>query len=82
MPPQQNHDPRRQKARDRSLILLMIGFALLMPPFARIFHLEGKLGGLPVTVVFLFAVWAALIAGAALLSRRLGDEGTKEIDGS
>lgn len=62
---------RRRKARDRSFVLTLLGVALLLPPAAGLFQLEGKLFGLPATLIYLFAVWAGLIAGAGLIARRL-----------
>jgi choline-glycine betaine transporter len=64
---------RHRKIRDRALILQLVGLILLMPPVAGVFHLNSTIAGLPFTVVYLFAVWAFLIAGAAALSRRLRD---------
>ena len=63
---------RHRKTRDRAMILPLIGLILLTPPVAGIFQLDAKIAGLPFTGVYLFAVWAALIVGTALLSRRLG----------
>ncbi len=62
---------RNRKVRDRALILPLVGLLLFTPPVAGIFELEAKLGGVPFVLVYLFAVWAALIAGAAALARRL-----------
>jgi hypothetical protein len=62
---------RHRKARDRALILPLVGALLFTPPVAGIFELEAKIGGVPFLLIYLFAVWAALIAGAAALSRRL-----------
>ena len=66
---------RRHKTRDRSLILLLTGLILLMPPLAGGFHLEAKIAGVPATLVYVFAVWTLLIIGAAVLALRL-----REID--
>ena len=73
---------RHRKTRDRALVLPLIGLMLLLPPAAGIFHLEYKLFGVPFTLIYLFTVWALLIAGAAALSRRLrnGDEATEMPD--
>ena len=65
---------RRQKTRDRAIVLPLIGLALFVPPVAAIFQLDARIAGLPLTAVYLFGVWAALIIGAALLSRELRDE--------
>lgn len=56
---------------DRSFILTLVGALLLTPPLAGIFQLDIRLLGVPFTGVYLFVVWAALIVGTALLSRRL-----------
>jgi hypothetical protein len=68
------------KVRDRALILPLVGALLLLPPLAGIFQLEVLVFGLPFTAVYLFAVWAFLIAGAALLAPRL--QGSSAVDQS
>ena len=67
---------RNQRTRDRALILLVLGVVLLLPPIARVFQLDGKIGGIPIALVYVFAVWGMLIAGTFLLARRL-----READG-
>ena len=62
---------RERKNHDRALILPLVGLILLTPPVAVIFQLDAKLGGIPVALAYVFLVWAGLIAGAAVLSRRL-----------
>lgn len=62
---------RDSKARDRALVLPLVGALLLISPLAGIFQLDAKLGGVPFTLIYLFAVWAVLIVGAAALSRHL-----------
>lgn len=62
---------RERKNQDRALVLPIVGLILLTPPVAAIFQLEGKIGGIPVALVYVFVVWAGLIAGAAILSRHL-----------
>ena len=59
------------KARDRAIILPLIGLALLTPPLGGIFQLDIKIAGVPFTLVYLFVIWAALIACAWALSRHL-----------
>lgn len=63
-----------RKARDRAIILLAVGLALLFPPFAGIFQLDTRIAGVPFTALYLFVVWGLLIAGAAALSRRLSED--------
>lgn len=64
---------RHRKARDRALILPAVGAVLFLPPVARIFEIDVRIGGVPLVVIYLFAVWAALIVGAAALSHRLSE---------
>ena len=64
-------DRKRRKTRDRAMIVLLLGLVLLMPPVAGIFELESRVLGLPATLLYLFAVWAGLIALTAVLSRAL-----------
>ena len=63
-----------RKTRDRALILLILGVMLLLSPLASIFEVQGRVLGLPVIWLYIFAVWGLLIAGAAWLSSRLGEE--------
>ena len=62
-----------RKARDRAIALVIAGAVLLLPPVAGIFLVDGRVGGLPTPVVYIFVVWIALIAGAFALSRPLLD---------
>jgi hypothetical protein len=68
-------DPDRplsdRKISDRALILPLIGSLLLLPPLAGLFQLDIRVLGIPFTALYLFAVWATLIAAAAALARRL-----------
>ena len=64
---------RDSKVRDRALVLPLVGALLLISPLAGIFLLEAKPAGIPFTLIYLFTVWALLIAAAATLSRRLRD---------
>jgi hypothetical protein len=71
----ESHNPNRplsdRKISDRALVLLLVGCLLLTPPLAAIFQLDIRVMGIPFTGFYLFAVWGVLIAGAAMLSRRL-----------
>lgn len=62
---------RARKARDRALVLVAFGLILLLPPIAGIFHVETKIFSIPATLIYVFVVWAALIAAAAFISRPL-----------
>ncbi len=63
-----------RKSRDRALILFLAGLLLVTPPVGGIFQLDLKIAGVPFTLIYLFAVWAVLILGTALLARRLNTE--------
>lgn len=61
----------RRKVRDRSMMLVLIGSAMLMPPLIGVSLVEGTVAGIPVPLIYVFAVWSALIAGSAALARPL-----------
>ncbi len=67
------HQRRARRTRDRALVLLLLGLVLLLPPVAQIFHLDSKIAGIPVTLLYLFTVWAVLIVGTAWLAPRLSE---------
>lgn len=60
-----------RKIRDRSIALLLVGTILLLPPIAGISLTDGKIAGVPVSLLYIFVVWAFLIVGAAILARPL-----------
>ncbi len=63
----------RRKVRDRSIVLVLVGTVALLPPVAGISLTDGSIGGIPVPLLYVFVIWAGLIAGAALLGRALLD---------
>lgn len=63
---------RDARARDGALLLPLAGLLLFSPPLISLFASEARVFGAPVAVVYLFATWAALVAVAFALSRRLG----------
>ena len=67
-----------RKTRDRSMALVLVGTVLLMPPLAGSMLIDGKIGGIPIPLLAIFAVWAALIAGAAALSSQLREADTQD----
>ncbi|HET7409611.1 MAG TPA: hypothetical protein VFJ13_05380 [Paracoccaceae bacterium] len=70
---------RHRKARDRAAILTLVGAILFLPPVAGVFRVDATVAGVPLLVVCIFGVWAALIAGAAALAPRLrAAEGTED----
>ena len=53
--------------------LIIGGILLLVSPLAGISQLDAKPFGVPFTLIYLFTVWAVLIAGACILATRLRD---------
>jgi len=72
-PAQTDQPVRYDKVRDRALVLPLLGILLLVSPLAGISQLDAKPFGVPFTLIYLFSVWAVLIAGACALARRLRD---------
>lgn len=71
-------DPRdtlllQRKPRDRSMVLVMVGIALLTPPGIGVSLIDAKIAGLPVPLLYLFGVWGLLIVAALLLAGPLGE---------
>lgn len=71
-PPGARTEPRR--TREAALILPVIGLALFTPPLIQLFASDLSVVGAPLIVVYIFAVWAALIIAARIMSRRLTAE--------
>lgn len=79
---------RRRKIRDRSMVLVLVGVTLFMPPAIGVSLIDGRIAGLPVPLLYVFGVWALLILAALLLARPLGETdgspsaaGTADTDG-
>jgi hypothetical protein len=69
-----DHDITQQpsrRARDRSIVILMVGVALLMPPIAPAVLMDDRVFGLPLPLLYIFVVWAGLIVCAIMNSRAL-----------
>ncbi|MEM9783402.1 MAG: hypothetical protein AAF899_13120 [Pseudomonadota bacterium] len=60
-----------RRARDAAMALPVLGLFLLASPLTAAFAIEGRILGVPVVVVYVFAVWALLIYGAYQIGRRL-----------
>ncbi|KRA42616.1 hypothetical protein ASD80_09260 [Devosia sp. Root635] len=58
------------------LLLTVLGAALMLPPLVFVFDQPIAHFGIPQIVFYLFAVWALLIAGTALLTHALPPEGS------
>jgi hypothetical protein len=59
-----------QGFRDIAAILPVAIVLLLTPPLIRIFATPTTLGGIPLIVVYIFAVWATVILIAIVVARR------------
>ncbi|WP_332813041.1 hypothetical protein [Ramlibacter sp.] len=64
----------RQRLRSAAVVLPFLGAFLLLPPFLPLFTARVQVLGMPLIVVYIFGVWAALIGLAWWLARRIGGE--------
>lgn len=69
--------------RDAATLLPVTAAILLLPPFILVFAAPVLISGVPLIVIYLFGVWAAVVFLAWLLARRLakadaGAEGEAE----
>jgi uncharacterized RDD family membrane protein YckC len=64
------HD-RGQGVRDLAGVLPYAAILLLMPPIILIFTAPVQIAGIPLIVVYLFGVWALIVAGAFVVAERL-----------
>lgn len=64
----------RRKLEASMLVLAVFGALLLLPPLVYVFNQPISHFGVPQIVIYLFAVWLALIVGTALLTRALPRE--------
>jgi hypothetical protein len=68
----------RHKLESASLFLTILAAMLITPPLVLVFQVDGRFLGIPAEVVYLFVAWAAMIAGAWWLSRRMPRERAPE----
>jgi len=61
-----------ERSTRRLAALLVFGLILLLSPLVGAFSRPVTVLGLPLFPAYLFASWAALVAGAWLLTRRRG----------
>ncbi len=62
-------DPSPGRHRDRMIGLFLLAAALFNPPLLGLFGVEGRVLGVPALYVWVFGLWAAVIALAALAGR-------------
>lgn len=69
-------DTRRgsQGARDVAAALPFAALVLLMPPIILIAAVPARLAGVPLIIVYIFGVWAAIVLAAFLVARALARE--------
>lgn len=80
MPSRPGATARRSiRARGQRMVILSLGLTIfgaiaILPPLVLIGHGRSEIFGLPGGWVYLFALWVALIVGAALIAPRLPAE--------
>ncbi len=70
-PPGEQAAGRMRKRQHAAFLLPVAGLLLIIPPLLTVFGLRRLVFGAPLQTVYLFLVWLAMIAGAALLARLL-----------
>lgn len=65
--------PSRLKIRDRSIVHLLIGIVLFLPPVVGVSQVDAKFAGVPLPLLYIFGVWAVLIVVALMLAGPLSD---------
>ena len=63
--------PDRDRTRYAAKVLPFAAIVLLMPPMLGVFAAPIAPAGVPLIIVYVFTVWAAVVIGAFLLARRL-----------
>ena len=58
-------------AHDAARILPVAAAILLLPPFILIFAAPANIAGVPLIVVYVFGIWAAIVLAAWLVARRV-----------
>ncbi|MGH6762390.1 MAG: hypothetical protein ACRECW_12480 [Phyllobacterium sp.] len=71
-----------QGFRDLATILPIAAALLLTPPLIGIFATSATPGGIPLIVLYIFAVWAATILIAFFLAHRVGQPPSEPEDQS
>ena len=68
----------RSKLTSAALFFGIMGTMLFLPPLVLLFNVETRVFGVPAEVIYLFAVWLALVLGAAWFSYRMPHEGEEK----
>ncbi len=64
----------RNRTNDRLVALFVAGLVLFMPPMLLVFNHSGRVAGIPVLYIYVFAAWATIILMAGLASRGMTGE--------
>ncbi len=68
------------RVRHAAAVLPLLGAFLLLPPLIALSTAPLRVFGIPLIVLYLFAVWAALIAAAAWLALHLDGSASAAAD--
>ena len=64
----------RRKLVSSALFFTLFGVFAFLPPLILLFRFDARIGGVPVETVYVFVLWALLVAGARWFSRTLPDD--------
>ena len=64
----------RRKLVSSALFFTLFGVFAFLPPLILLFRFDARIGGVPVETVYVFVLWAVLVAGARWFSRVLPDD--------
>ncbi|KQZ13384.1 hypothetical protein ASD44_04310 [Mesorhizobium sp. Root554] len=59
-----------QGTRDAATLLPVAAAFLFLPPFLFVFIAPARVAGIPLVLIYVFGVWAAIVFSAWLLARR------------
>lgn len=68
----------RQKLLAAALFLPLFGFLLFQPPWISLFPADVSVAGVPLQIVYLFAVWLGLILAVVALNHALVRPGARQ----
>lgn len=67
--PTPGHEPGSGRYRDRMIGLFLLAATLFNPPLLGLFGVKGTILGVPALYGWVFGIWAAVIALAAIAGR-------------
>ncbi|MCA9965146.1 MAG: hypothetical protein KC423_12905 [Anaerolineales bacterium] len=62
--------PKRQRKRDRLVVLFLLGGLLFNYPILSLFDREGMVAGIPILYLFIFSAWLLIIVLVAWVIER------------